>query len=89
MSLSLNSLINVLLALRIMTSKINAISYRFKICTINKNERGEMGKAADIIKRENLCSKGLRLSCQRTVEMFVFVFGKRSKALHNGLCVPE
>lgn len=86
MSVSPNSLINVLLALGIMNSKINTISYGFKICTINKNERGEMDKMADIINSDNLCSKHLCISCQGIVEMLVFVFWKWSQTLHNS-CV--
>lgn len=43
-----------LLVLGIMNSKINHISYRFKMCTVNKNERGKMDKMAQIISSDNL-----------------------------------
>lgn len=62
-----------LLALGIMDSKINAISYRFKMCTVNKNERGKMDKMAEIISSDNLCSKRLCVSCQQIAEMLMSV----------------
>lgn len=82
--MSPNSLINVLLALRILKSILFHIGLKY--VQVIKMKKGEMGKMAEVINSDNLCSKHLGLSCQRVAERLVCVFGKWSKTLHSS-CV--
>lgn len=68
-----------LLALGIMNSKINHISYQIKMYLQKIKMKGEIDKMAEIISSDNLCSKHLCVSCQQVAEMLMSVLRRWSR----------